>query len=224
MRSELLVLRSNLYEVQTRLQQPLALSKTGLALDAHINGAYRNLEVKSEGITTQLSKVIIIVKKVLSHTSDMFTILLPTIETVDDLCQEFSRLKVDCDSLLLNAQEVLALRDLHAGWIQMVDQIQRISNYISILKSTTDVDNFLRRQDTLIDNLMEGLSVSGITHYSELYNKYHPFVETLYIEVSTAIRAVELAHSHPSGEISPKNQNQSHDLFKARKEIMKSYS
>jgi hypothetical protein len=185
-----------------------------------VNGAHRTLESKSEWITAQLSKAIATVKKVLRQTAEVSTILLPTSQAVDELCKEFSDLKADCATLLADAREVLALHDIHVGWVLMIDQIYRTGNYITLLQGFTDAGTFLSRHKTFMDDLMEGLSVGGLSHYSELYTQFYPLINALYIEVSTAIQAAELARTHSSDNTSSPTKCQSHDLQVTRDEIM----
>jgi hypothetical protein len=215
-----LYLREMAYETLTRLQQPLILSNTGLLLDAHLNGAQRTLEGKSMVITSQLANTVSTIKKMLSQIGDVTTTQVPSSQAVDNLCIAFTQLHVDCVALMVEASEVQGLRDLHVEWVQLVDSLHQTSKYIEILQRFTDTGTFLSRQSALINILMEGLSVGGIMRYRELYTQYHPSVEAIFIEVSTAIKAAELARTYLPSDTSSSQQGQAYDLSAIRNIIL----
>lgn len=220
LRSELLHRRETAYETLTRLQQPLVLSNTGLVLDAHLNGAQRTLVGKSRVIATRFTDTLATIKKTLSQIGDAISTQVPSSQIVDDLCFAFKQLDVDFVAVMTEANEVQELRDFHSRWVQLVDSIHQTGKYIEILHNFTDISTFLNRQSILINVLMEGLSVGGILRYKELYAQYHPSVEALFQEVSTAIKAAELVRTYSPSGMSSSQQDQTYDLSTFRNIIL----
>lgn len=220
LQQDLVRLRSTLFEKLTILQQSLPLSQTGLSLDAHVNGAQRTLEAKNGRITSQLSKTIAAIKQLLSQTVEASTDQMLNAQVVSTLRMEYINLVPQIGSIQAEAQDALALRDLHTGWVQLVDRLRRIHEYISLLQGVMILGTFPHRYDVILGALMEGLSVDGMPFYNELYNQYHPQVEDLYAEVSTAIQAAELARSQATDKIPNHAQVQKVDPSSAYEEIL----
>lgn len=186
--SQLLTLRTTIHRQIDTLKKALPDSNTGNPLDTHINGVGRTLTNRRDSYADTLNRFSLNVNSALNQPS-----LVDDARSLRELIGASAAIYTEYEDLTKKAEDVLSLSDRHSDWVKLVDRLQQIARYNEVLASFTDTTGFRRERNAITQEIMEGLSVDGSQRYHALYAIYAPRVSALLDEVSTAIKAQQLA-------------------------------
>ena len=188
--SQLLSLRSAIHQQIEALKRSLPNSSSGSSLDTHINGVGRTLTNRREAYAESLNRFSISVNNALTQPTlaDDARLLRELIEASNNLSGEY-------DAVAQTVEDILGLSSRHLDWIKLVQRLQQVAKYNEVLDTLADTAGFVREHITITQELMEALSVDGSQRYHTLYEAYWPRVSALLDEVSTAIKAQQIAQA-----------------------------
>lgn len=200
LQNNLIKYRADLYKRSDAFGKMIPLSKTGLVLDSHINGVQRSITAKVKNVASQITKLVSTVNGMLASLArqDVSSSSSPIIN-------QNKTLYLVIEDGLKTAQDLINLIDQHTQWIKLLDRLRWIRDYLQILETEFDVKSFTSQYHSLSQEIMEGLSIKGISVYSELYNEYAPHIQSLYDEISVAIKASDIKNQNKESRASEKS-------------------
>jgi hypothetical protein len=192
--------RKRLYELVVQLEQDIPLSNTGLNLDAHINGAQRELQKKNNRLIKRLNNLIEEIARVYAQLPQVGSMTLAELSDLVTECQTVIRKFQEQNRYCFQALEVIAL---HSEWVNLVDRLKRQLTYIEIVDQIIAPQLLENRLEAEIAAIEQDLSTKGLKHYQEIYDSHSQSVATLADEINIAIELVKVtqagsmpAHTH----------------------------
>ncbi|MDL1922993.1 hypothetical protein FBQ95_10325 [Chloroflexi bacterium CFX3] len=188
--SQLLSLRSTIHQHIDALKRSLPISNTGSPLDTHINGVGRILANRREVYAESLNRFSISINYALNQPS-----LADDARSLYKLIDASNAIFGEYNALAQTVEDILGLSSRHLDWIKLVQRLQQVAKYNEVLDTLADTTGFEREHITITQELMEALSVDGLQRYQTLFEAYWSRVLALLDEVSTAIKAQQIAQA-----------------------------
>lgn len=191
--------RRRLYELVVQLEQDIPLSNTGLSLDAHINGAQRELQKKNSRLIKRLNNLIEEVTNVYAQFPQVDSMTLTELSNLVTEYQAVIRKFQEQNKHSFQALDTIAL---HGEWVNLVDRLKRQLIYMEIVGQIIDPQILVTRLEAEIAAIEQDLSTQGLKHYQEIYDSHGQSIATIADEISTA---VELAKVTQAGSTSARD-------------------
>lgn len=182
-----------LHSLTDQLEEELPSCKTGLELDAHINGVQRIITEEHKISLKRLSIITARVGDFLKHPIILDDVNLTQLEKI---VKTYRELFDQAQENIGIAQELVGRVELYRNWIRLIEQLRRAQDYLGIAKQIIDIVPLEQDLNRIVGQIKSDLSTIGLKSLRDIYEIYAPQVGKLLEEISTAAYLAELSSTN----------------------------
>lgn len=203
LRDQMQEMLERLYRYLATLDTPLPESSTDTFLDAHVNGAQRNLQKKAGSVSKRIEKNTQAIRKTVEQSANVDVQDFAQFEQyVSQAQKHFTNFDKEAE----NIEDLLSLCKTHGEWVQLVDRLKRLSDMADAAIEITDTSLLQKNIETLQWNIQQELASEGLKQYQAIYERFHGDVQQIQRELETLSRITETRNTVTSDTDSSKTQ------------------
>ena len=174
-----------LFVFKARFTEPLLESKTGIHLDAHINGAQRTLLKDISHAMIRIDRRIASIKEIQERSIDIDA---QDFAALTGYALDVRKQFLSIDEEEVNFQNLLDICTVHRNWIQLIDRIHRLGDMTKAASEITDVDTIEKNVERIKWEIQQELASEGLKKYKSIYDRFIGQVTEIQNDLEALVR------------------------------------